>query len=188
MHLIEPYYNWLKHYDSSKDPQSQFYGKDYNYDLYQETIYGYYIDPGWDSIESETLFIKILYVDYEQGYVVIEFLGEWNDAINNDIMTLKRNCIELLSQEGINKFILIGENVLNFHGSEDSYYEEWFEEAEDGWIAAVCFPDFVQEEMKKYRIDMYVNMGGTLQIDQWRTLTPNRFCDLVSQLIQRRLN
>jgi hypothetical protein len=188
MHLIEPYYNWLKYYDSSKDPQSPYYGKEYNYDLYQETIYGYYIDPGWDSIESETLFIKILYADYEQGFVVIEFLGEWNDAINNDIMTLKRNCIELLEQEGINKFILIGENILNFHGSDDSYYEEWFDDVEEGWIAAVSFPDFIQDEFKKYRIDNYINIGGTLQIEQWRTFPPQRFCELVDQLIQRRLN
>jgi hypothetical protein len=30
---------------------------------------------------SETLYLKILYADYEAGYVVIEFIGEWNDAI-----------------------------------------------------------------------------------------------------------
>jgi hypothetical protein len=124
MHDIEPYYNWLKYYDSSQDERSPFFGKQYNFDLYSETIYGYYIDPAWDNIGSETLYIKILYTDYDIGFTVMEFIGEWNDAINNDIMNLKRNIIEHLIGEGINKFILIGENIMNFHGSDDCYYEE----------------------------------------------------------------
>jgi hypothetical protein len=102
-------------------------------------------------------------------------------------MNLKRNIIEHLIGEGINKFILIGENIMNFHGSDDCYYEEWFEDVEDGWIAAVSFPDFIQEEFKKYNVDNYISMGGTLQVDKWRTLHPNTFYDLISKLIQRRL-
>lgn len=188
MHNIEPYYNWLKYYDPAADERSPFYGKEYNLDLYSETIYGYYIDPSWDSIGSETLYIKILYADYTLGFTVIEFIGEWNDAINNDIMTLKRNILEILTKEGINKFILIGENILNFHGSDDCYYEEWFEDVEDGWIAAISFPPFIQDEFKKYHLDSYINMGGTLQIQQWRTLQPLNFYELVNSLIQRRLN
>ncbi len=188
MHNIEPYYSWLKYYDPSADTHSPFYGKEYNLDVYSETIYGYYIDPSWDSIGSETLYIKILYTDYTIGFTVIEFIGEWNDAVNNDIMTLKRNILELLLKAGINKFILIGENILNFHGSDDCYYEEWFEDVEDGWIAAVSFPVFIQEELRKYNVDNYINMGGTLQIEQWRTLQPLNFYELVSTLIQRRLN
>jgi hypothetical protein len=188
MHDIEPYYNWLKYYDPADDERSPFHGKQYNHDVYSETIYGYYIDPAWDSIGSETLYVKILYVDYLQGFAVIEFIGEWNDTLHNDIMTLKRNLLEVMINEGINKFILIGENIFNFHGSDDSYYEEWFEEVEDGWIAAVSFPDFVLEEFKKYHLDSYINMGGTLQIPQWRTLQPLNFFDLVNSLVQRRLN
>lgn len=188
MHTIEPFYNWLKYYDPATDEQSPFHGKEYNYDVYSDTIYGYYIDPAWDAIGSETLYIKILYADYEQGYVIIEFIGEWNDTLHNDVMHLKRNIIDLLLHEGIDKFILIGENIMNFHGSDDSYYEEWFDDVEDGWIAAVSFPDFILDEFRKYQIDSYINMGGTLQIDQWRTLLPQNFFDLVKNLIQRRLN
>ena len=188
MHDIEPYYNWLKYYDSSFDERSPFFGKEYNYDLYQEKIYGYFIHPAWDSFESETLYLKVLYSNYQVGFVIIEFIGEWNDAIHNDIMLLKRNFLEMLLAEGINKFTLIGENILNFHGSDDSYYEEWFEEVgERGWIAAINFPEFVQEEMRKYGIDQYINMGGTLQVEHWRTLHPLRFCELISALITRRL-
>ena len=188
MHQIEPYLSWLKYYDPTLDDKLPFYGKEYNFDLYTETIYGYYIDPAWDSIGSETLFAKVLYTDYNLRFAVIEFIGEWNDAINNDIMILKRNLIEFFLQESINKFILIGENILNFHGSDDSYYEEWFEEVEDGWIAAVSFPEFVRDEMSRYGIDAYVNMGGTLQIDTWRTMQPHNFFDHVNGLIQRRLS
>lgn len=188
MHDIEPYYNWLKYYDPSQDERSPFFGKEYNFDVYSDTIYGYYIDPAWDFMGSETLYIKVLYADYDAGFTVIEFLGEWNDAINNDIMHLKRNVIDDMIRNGINKFILIGENILNFHGSDDSYYEEWFDEVEDGWIAAVNFPEFIQEEFKRYHLDSYINMGGTLQLNNWRTLNPSSFYEVVSKLIQRRLN
>lgn len=188
MHTIEPYAGWVQYYDSSNDDQSPFAGKEYNYELYTETVYGYYIDPAWDNFGSETLYIKTLFADYDQGFVVLEFIGEWNDAINNDIMTLKREVIEVFLNAGINKFILIGENVLNFHGSDDSYYEEWFDEVEEGWIAAVNLSFAVEDEMKKYRIDSYINMSGTLQIDNWRTFTPQRFFALIDGLIQRRLN
>lgn len=188
MHEIEPHYNWLQYYDASQDERSPFYGKTYNYGQYSEAIYGYYIDPAWDSFGSETLFVKILFVDYDVGYAILEFIGEWNDTLYNDIMILKRNLIELLSSEGVTKFILIGESIFNFHGSDDSYYEEWFEEVEEGWIAAVNFPDFIQSELKRYHLDSYINMGGTLQIPQWRTLLPARFFELVDALIQRRLS
>jgi hypothetical protein len=188
VHEIEPYYNWHKYYDSSEDERSPFYGKVYNHDVYSETIYGYYIDPGWDNFGSETLYLKILYADYDIGYAIIEFIGEWNDTLNNDIMTLKRNVLELMMNEGINKFILIGENILNFHGSDDSYYEEWYEEVEDGWIAAVNFPEFVQRELQRYRLDQYINMGGTLQVDNWRTLKPSMLYEVINGFIQRRLN
>jgi hypothetical protein len=188
MHQIEPFYNWLRYYDPSLDDRLPFFGKEYNFDLYSETIYGYYIDPAWDSIGSETLYAKVLYTDYNLSFTVIEFIGEWNDAINNDIMVLKRNLLEFFIKEGVNKFILIGENILNFHGSDDSYYEEWFEEVEDGWIAAVSFPEFVQEEFRRFRLDCYINMGGTLQVEKWRTMTPHNFFDHVNGLIQRRLN
>jgi hypothetical protein len=187
MHNIEPFYNWIKYYEVSDDENSPYFGKEYNYDLYTEAIYGYYIDPAWDSIGSETLYIKILYIDYSRNFAVIEFIGEWNDAINNDIMHLKRNIIEHLGSYNINKYILIGENILNFHGSDDCYYEEWFEDVEDGWIAAVNFREFVLDEMKKYNIDSFINFGGNLQIDNWRTMQPQVFFELVDSLINRRI-
>lgn len=194
MHEIEPYYRWLQFYNPAEDELSPFNGKQYNHDLYSETIYGYYIDPAWDFIGSETLYIKILFTDYDQGFSIIELIGEWNDAINNDIMHLKRNIIDRLVQLKINKFILIGENVFNFHGSDDCYYEEWFEDVEDledhttpGWVAGVNFPDFVLEEFQNFNVDAYLNVGGTLQVANWRTMLPRQFFQKIDELIGHRL-
>jgi len=194
MHKIEPYHNWYEYYEVSEDEYSPYFGKEYNFDLYSDHIYGYFIDPAWDYMGSDTLYIKILYTDYDKKVSVIEMLGEWNDAINNDIMHLKRNILEHLIGHGINKFILLGENVLNFHGSDDCYYEEWLEQIDDvsadgdpGWIAAVNFRDFVMEELSKYNLDYYVNFGGSLQIPHWRTLHPNTFFELVKNKVLKRI-
>lgn len=195
MHTITPYERWNQYYNSSYDDKSPFAGKEYNYDVYSENIYGYYIDPAWDFFGSETLYMKILFADYDIGFAVIEMIGEWNDAINNDIMQFKRNILEHMMDFGIHKFALIGENIMNFHGSDDCYYEEWFEEVEDvrqeeigpGWIAGINFREFVIDEMKNYNIDNYINMSGSLQIEKWRTLPPLRFYELVNGLITRRL-
>ncbi len=187
MHLIEPYYRWLHLYDPALDAQSPFFGKEYNYDLYSETIYGYYIHPAWDNIGSETLYIKLLFVDYQQGFVIIELMGEWNDAVHNDIMHFKRNIVDFFNKFNITKYILIGENVLNFHGSDDCYYEEWFEDIEDGWIAAINFPEHILQEQQNYNIDSYINMGGTLTLEKWRPLPPLKLYQLIETLITRRL-
>ena len=82
---------------------------------------------------------------------------------------------------------MICENVLNFHGSDDCYYEEWFEDVEEGWIAAFNFRDFVMEEWKKYNIDYYINFGGSLEIDNWRTMKPLKLYQFVSSQIIKRI-
>jgi hypothetical protein len=187
MHEIEPFYNWQRYYLAEDDERSPFYGRTYGIE-YEDTIYGYYIDPNWDSIESETLYCKLLMADYDLRYAVIELFGEWNDTLHNDVMWLKRNVIDHLTREGINQYILIGENLFQFHGGEEDYYEEWYEDVEDGWIAAVNFPNFILEEFKRYHVDSYINSGGTLQmIDNWRTMKPHLFYEVVKGLIMRRL-
>jgi hypothetical protein len=188
MHTIEPYYNWIDQYSATEDERSPLYGAEYSLDTFSNTIYGYYIHPQWDSLESDTLFFKILWVDYDEGAAVLEFIGEWNDAIENDIMNLKRNILDVLTHEGIKRFILVGENVFNFHGSDDSYYEEWFEEVEDGWIAGVNFQEHVRREMSQYGLDHYINFGGDLDDLPWRTYEPRRLIETVDGLLRRRLN
>jgi hypothetical protein len=121
------------------------------------------------------------------NFAVIELFGEWNDTLHNDIMYLKTNVIDTLLLSGIDKYILIAENVFQFHGGDTDYYEEWFDEIEDGWIVLLNAPDFILSEMKKYQIDYYLNVGGTLQISDWRTAHPKNLVKLVNQLMQRRL-
>lgn len=188
MQDIEPFYGWENLYQAAADKKSPFFGRTYNFRQYENDIYGYYIHPLWDEMSSSTLYCKILFANYERRFVIIELFGEWNDTLNNDVMHLKRNVIDHLSTQGVNQFILIGENILNFHGSwDDDYYAEWFEDVEDGWIAAINVQDFVQTEWIKYHLDYYINFGGTLQLDNWRTQKPARLYELINQLIVRRL-
>ncbi len=187
MHTIEPYFNWRHLYITAEDEQSPFYGYENSEVHFTHAIYDHIIHPQWDDMGSHTLFLKILFADYEKSYVIIELFGEWNDCINNDIMTLKRDVIEPLMYQGIDKFILIGENVLNFHASDDCYYEEWFDELEDGWIAALNFREHVLEEMNGVGIDYYFVMQGDLNDVSWRTKSPSQVFVNTLDLVQKRL-
>ena len=189
MHDIEPYYRWRPLYSAEEDENSPFFGREYSEFEFENRVYDHYIHPQWDDFGSQTLYLKILYVDYEDGYAIIEFMGEWNDTLYNDIMHLKREVIEVLMQNGISKFILIGENILNFHRSDDSYYEEWFDEVTDneGWIALVNFRDYVMEEFKRANIDSYLVLGGDINEIEWRTLSPQVFFEKVADKVQKRL-
>lgn len=188
MHEIEPYFNWRIHYTAEEDERSPFYGREYSEFEFTNTIYNYLIHPQWDDFGSNTLYMKILFADYDEGYCIIELIGEWNDLLYNDIMFLKRDIADTLMYEGINKFIIIGENVLNYHGDDDSYYEEWFEEVGDGWIAFLNFRDHVREEMKRARIDWYVVSGGDLQEINWRTQQPAQLYQKIKDIVSRRLS
>lgn len=187
MHHIEPHYNWRDFYIASEDELSPFYEREYSEFEFTDKLYNYVLHPQWDSFGSETLFLKIIYTDYDEGYTIIELIGEWNDVINNDIMTLKRDIVEHLMANGIDKFILIGENVLNFHYSDDCYYEEWFDELDEGWIAFVNFQDHVLREFKEINLDQYFVMGGKLEDISWRTFNPSQFYAKISNYVQKRL-
>jgi hypothetical protein len=188
VHTIEPYYNWRNLYIASEDERSPFFGREYSDFECSHKIYNYLIHPQWDDFGSETLYTKILYADYHHGFAILEFIGEWNDLLYNDIMFLKREVIEILLYEGISRFILIGENILNFHASEDDYYKEWFDDISDGWIACVNFRRHVSEEFIRSRIDYYLALGGHLDRIAWRALSPLALFHLVSGLMNRRLN
>lgn len=188
MHTLEPFYGWEKLYSSSEDRRSPFAGKQYNYELLTNDIYGYYIHPAWDFIGYENLYIKILFVDYRLKFAIIEFIGEWNDALHNDVMHLKRNIVDILINYGICKYLLVGENILNFHGFDDCYYEEWFEDVDDGWIVAIGFRGHVLSEWRKYGIDCHIHYGGELEQDTWRTHTPHIVYSYLSKIISHRLS
>ena len=187
MQDIEPYYNWRHLYTAEEDKRSPFYGRQYSEFEYSLTLYNYYIHPQWDDFGSRTLYMKLLYADYDQQFAILELLGEWNDAIENDIMTLRREVTDNLFAQHIKKFILIAENVLNFHSSDDSYYEEWREQISDeaGWITVLYMPGQSKDEFIRSRLNNFIEM---MEIEQWRTLTPEHLYQEVDNKISNRLS
>ena len=158
MHTIEPYYNWRHLYRASEDPQSPLFGYFNSEVHFTDQIFDHVIHPQWDSIGCETLYLKVLFVDYAVGYAIIEFFGEWNDAVHNDIMRIKRDLIDEMLPLGIDKFILIGENILNFHADETDYYDEWLEEVPDGWMAFVNLVEIFAVDFFEIGDDSAVNL------------------------------
>lgn len=188
MHDIEPHYAWQNIYNASEDANSPLYGHKNSEYEFNNVLYNYVIHPQWDDIGSPTLFIKILYANYQDQFCIIELMGEWNDCLHNDIMYLKRNIVEPLVNKGIKRFILIGENVLNFHSSDDCYYQEWFDDIEDGWIVAINFRDFVIREFEEANIDYYIAFGKHFDDFKWRKYSPADLCQIIDKLMMRRLN
>jgi len=187
MHNIEPYYNWIHLYNSTEDQKSPFFGHEHSEFVFTDRIYNHIIHPQWDNMGSPTLFIKIIFADYDEGYAIIELIGEWNDCIENDIMTFLYEIMEPLQTEGINKFILIGENVLNFFSSDNEYYMEWNETNENGWVSLINFLPHVLEEMGESNIDHYWIWGGKLNELEWRKQKPSGVFNMVNEVLERRL-
>jgi hypothetical protein len=185
MHDLEPYHRWRDDYVAEEDENSPFFGREYSEFTFSNKIYNYFIHPQWDDFGSETLYIKILFVDYEEGFAIIELIGEWNDAIGNDIMFLKRDVIDLMIEKDIFKYILIGENVLNFHASDDSYYEEWWDDISDerGWVVLLNTPEHVTREMQYAQIQHFINLGSVFEEVTWRPHKPDRLFAAVDALV-----
>lgn len=188
MHDIEPYYSWRHLYASEEDRRSPFYGKVYSEFGYTHAVYDYLIHPQWDEMGSATLYIKILFVNYDLKFCIIEMIGEWNDAIYNDIMYLKRNIADVFIAAGITKFMLIGENVLNFHLGDNDYYQEWFDDIEDGWIVALNFRKHVIKEFVLGNLDHFIAFGGKFDYFNWRSYDPNQLFLVIDGHMFKRLN
>lgn len=186
MHDIEPFYRWRDHYVASEDKQSPFYGQVYDEFTFTKKVYNYFIHPQWDEFGSNTLYLKIIYADYEEEFAIIELIGEWNDCLYDDIMYLKRGVIDQLAENGIYKFILICENVLNFHGSDDCYYEEWWDDIKDegGWICFLNLLDHVRDEMEQTHIQHFANFGPHFNGVNWRPHKPKVVLQMVEGLLE----
>lgn len=187
MHDIEPFYNWRHIYISEQDERSPFYGRIYSEFEFSQAVYNYYIHPQWDEFGSRTLFLKVLIADYEERYAVIELIGEWNDAIENDIMMFKREVVDAFQLAGIDKFIVIAENVLNFHSSDRDYYEEWYEEYMDsgGWAVILNMPEQTQYDYKKAKIHRYLEL---VEVENWRTYRPYHLFKKIQDMMSNRLD
>jgi hypothetical protein len=187
MHDIEPFFRWSSLYSAARDSRSPFYGKENNEVYFEHVIYNHYIHPQWDDFGSQTLYMKLLYADYEQQYCIIELLGEWNDILYNDVMYLYRNIVESMLDEDIRHFILIGENVMDFHADTDDYYAEWFDNIEDGWIVGLNFRNHVVREFSDANIDQYISFGGRFDDYSWRKLHPEQLFSAISEQMMKRL-
>jgi hypothetical protein len=186
MHEIEPFYNWRHIYTSEHDERSPFFGRVYSEFVFSHAVYNFYIHPQWDDFGSRTMYLKVLLADYEEQYAIIELIGEWNDAIENDIMELKREVIDPFFAMGITKFILIAENVLNFHSGDRDYYQEWFEEVtdEDGWVVVLNMPEQTQYDFKRARLNRYLEL---MDLINWRTYKPFHLFKMIDEQIHKRL-
>lgn len=187
MHSIEPYYNWRHLYIASEDERSPFYGREYSEFEFTHAIYDYVIHPQWDEIGSATLFVKLIYTDYERQFCIIELIGEWNDVLYNDIMFLKRRLIDPLIAEGINRFLMIGENILTFHFGDEDYYSEWFDDVEDGWVVGLNFRAHVLDEFVSNRLDYYIAFGGGFNEFNWRSWQPMALFEKIESMVMKRL-
>ncbi len=190
MHDIEPYYHWRDLYIASEDENSPFYGRTYSEFVFTNKIYNYFIHPQWDGFGSPTLYTKILFVDYDEGFAIMEMIGEWNDAINNDIMFLKRDVIDPMLKHNISKYIIVAENVLNFHADGDDYYEEWGQDTieENGWVCILNSLEHVEEEMKDARLELHVHFGEPFVDIKWRIMKPQQLYGMIKQLLQKQTN
>lgn len=186
MHEIEPFYRWRDQYIASEDNRSPFYRRKYNEFGYTHRLYNFYLHPQWDEFGSSTLYAKILFTDYDEGFTIIELIGEWNDTLHNDAMYLKRNIADVLMEEGINRFVFLCEHVLNFHGSaDDDYYAEWADEvrSENGWIVLVNTRPHVREEMEEAHLDYYVHFGEHYNEVTWHPYKPAHILEIVELLL-----
>lgn len=186
MHAIEPYFRWRDEYITSEDSYSPFYGREYSEFYFDNKVYNYYIHPQWDEFGSETLYLKILYANYDENYAIIELIGEWNDTLYNDFEIMMVQVLHTLLEFGIYKYIFIGENVFNFHGSDDLYYEEFADslEEKEGWMCFINFLDHVKQEMEDHDIQQHVYLGGSFDNLAWRPMKPQHFYKEIEQKIE----
>ena len=70
---LEPHYNWRTIYTAETDERSPFFGREYSEIMLEHRIYDTYIHPQWDEFGSLTLYMKILYTNYDLESTITEF-------------------------------------------------------------------------------------------------------------------
>jgi hypothetical protein len=94
--------------------------------------------------------------------------------------------IDVFEQQGITKFILIAENVLNFHSGDKDYYQEWFEEVtdEEGWIVCLNMPEATQHDFRKSKLNYYIEL---IDLFDWRIYKPFHLFKKIDEELGKRL-
>ncbi|MEM0996929.1 MAG: hypothetical protein AAGN35_07615 [Bacteroidota bacterium] len=187
MHNVEPHYGWLKYYDNETDLYSPFQTVEHSEFHYDRQVYQYLAHPQWDTIESESLLVKILYANYEHGYAILELFGVWNDLLENDYRLLTENCLSFLIDAGINRFVFIMENILNVYVDSEDYYDAFQDEMEEGWICMLRAREHVKREFTAFDLDQYFFWADDLDDLFWRKLKPWQLFDLVDARMRKLL-
>lgn len=187
LRYIEPFYGWLELYSHDKDSNSPFHEVEHNLFEFDRMIYNMPVHPLWDDFGSESLLVKILYADYAQGFAILELFGEWNDLFDNDFKLLAENCLTYLIDNGIQRFILICENVFHGYFDTDDYYQAVQEELEEGWICLVNLRESVQAEMQQYGLHQYLFWSPQLDGLPWRTFQPVQLFRLAASRLENLL-
>jgi hypothetical protein len=102
-------------------------------------------------------------------------------------MFLKRNLIDRLIDAGITKYVLCCDHVLNFHSSDSSYYEEWYDDIkeEGGWICYIESLDHVKKELETQNLQFYINFGEDYDDINWRKTKPKNIILRIEELLSR---
>jgi hypothetical protein len=189
MHDIEPFWKWRDQYVAAEDSKSPFHGRKYSEMYFTKQIYNFVIHPQWDGFGSSTVYLKVIFADYQEKYALIELIGEWNDTLHNDVSFFKRRVIEPMMNSGIQYFIFFCENLLQFHGGDVDYYEEWAEEMRDerGWAAYINVSLHVEEEMHDSKLQFYLNFGENFNDINWRIQKPQFIFEAVNALVNGQL-
>ena len=89
-------------------------------------------------------------------------------------------------KKGLTKFILIAENVLNFHSSDNEYYREWYDETseEDGWIIILNMPAATQQDFTKKKLQYYMEL---MEIPEWRSYKPYHLFTKIDKELSNRI-
>jgi len=101
-------------------------------------------------------------------------------------MELKREVIDIFEREGIYKFVLIADNVLNFHSGIKEYYQEWYEEVtdENRWIVMIDMPEATQHDFRNAKLNQYVEL---YDLPNWRTYKPFHLFKKIDNELMARL-
>jgi hypothetical protein len=91
---------------------------------------------------------------------------------------LKTELIDQLIDCGIQNFVIIMENVLNFHADENDYYQEWKEDIQ-GEIYLINSLPHVLDELYRYHLNHQLSFSGRLNDIDWRKLKPEQIIELL---------
>ena len=133
--------------------------------------------------DPRSLFFGRTYSEFEFSQTVYNYYihPQWDEFGSKNLFML-----DIMMQDGIYKFILIGEHVYNFHNGDRDYYEELYDELadENGWAVMVNLHPAAQYDFLQKKLNRYIEL---MEIAPWRTYKPEDFFQLIDQKINQRL-